>query len=1025
MLGRWVLRGLGPMACGALLAACSSEPLPTQQGKVLSVPETETWFLPGLKRSAYVVRTEANIPHIYADNRADLAYVQGFTIARDRYFMMDLQRRLGLGRITELLGDAALANDQESRGVGMAYLAQRINDNLTPELLVLFESFAAGINHYITQVKLGELPPPSELTLAQTLLGVSQPGEVMEPFTRLDVAGMVSVVLYQTSYETGDVGRANTAASLSTLFEGAPYQDLRRAGADKDLWQRIEPIKPYSSAAGLGLETADPALANSTTRNFAASVTTTPTSLLDRVATRFERSSWQKVRDYDAGFGSNAWAVMGTHSTDGAALLAGDGHLSLSVPSILYNIGLDTSVFGRGDTHQLGLVIAGFPVMAIGTNGNVAWSQTQLMGDVTDWYSEQIQLDSDGTPARALFQGEWRDLEKTEESYVIAEVEVLESKGRTETWDRWVTFDGRWIADIEGRPATDEDPPVEGEAIVNMQGDYIIPGDINDDGVVTAISFDYAALDVTSLLGATDAFGHSRDVHDFREATKGLVAYSQNFAVADSSGSILYTSYQSVPCRGYLERDDDGVWAEGSDPNLLLDGTRYGGFTIPVVDGIVDESDDDPYRCVVPWAETPQALNPSAGFVGTANNDPGNLSTDGSLTNDKWYIGGPWDTGFRADTIARALETAIADNSADVAKMSEIQGNTISPMGALFADAFVASIDYAEALSVPTGDADQRVEGLYQGNRDAINEVRDRINAWRDGGFRTPSGVETFYNTPSDQDRIDAVATTLFNAWFGRVVRGVFDDEGLPGVFHPSGTHGRVRGLNRFLDGRGADNPEGLASFNAETSESIFFDVLGTPEVETSHEIILVALLESLEFLRGDPVEDGIGEGGFGTDDMSQWLWGLRHYVRFESLLGDFIGDDPDYAPLTENFAISTKQLPLELGMPSSDPRAALKWFPRDGDQFCVDASNSGTNGQSFSYGSGPVMRMVVALHGNDVRGVNIIPGGQSALTNSEFFSDQAELWLANETLPMRFSVDDVVAGATGRETFRPAKQKQ
>src|SRR5690606_2544938 len=105
-------------------------------------------------------------------------------------------------------------------------------------------------------------------------------------------------------------------------------------------------------------------------------------------------------RDREVGFGSNAWAVSGAHSTDGAALMAGDGHLSLSVPSILYNLGLDTSVFGRGDTHQLGLTIPGFPVVAIGTNGKVAWSQTQLMGDITDWYREELLLGPDGRPSQ-------------------------------------------------------------------------------------------------------------------------------------------------------------------------------------------------------------------------------------------------------------------------------------------------------------------------------------------------------------------------------------------------------------------------------------------------------------------------------------------------------------------------------------------------------------------------------------------------------------------------------------------------
>src|SRR4029079_17880317 len=109
--------------------------------------------------------------------------------------------------------------------------------------------------------------------------------------------------------------------------------------------------------------------------------------------------------DHALGWGSNAWAVAGAATTDGRALVAGDGHLPLSIPSLFYQIGLDTSVLGDGDTHQMGLVFPGMPVMAVGTNGQVGWSQTQLMGDITDWYREELQLDANGKPGASLFQG--------------------------------------------------------------------------------------------------------------------------------------------------------------------------------------------------------------------------------------------------------------------------------------------------------------------------------------------------------------------------------------------------------------------------------------------------------------------------------------------------------------------------------------------------------------------------------------------------------------------------------------------
>src|SRR5690606_24600600 len=107
-------------------------------------------------------------------------------------------------------------------------------------------------------------------------------------------------------------------------------------------------------------------------------------------------------------------------------------------------------------------------------------------------------------------------------------------------------------------------------------------------------------------------------------------------------------------------------------------------------------------------------------------------------------------------------------------------------------------------------------------------------------GFLAASGVVTSYHPElGESERDDAVATMIFNAWLPRIVAGTFDDEPMPGgVFQPSGSHGRVRALHRFLDGRGSDNPQGLASFDPATGESVFFDVIDTPEIETSREII-------------------------------------------------------------------------------------------------------------------------------------------------------------------------------------------
>ncbi|MBR59052.1 MAG: hypothetical protein CMH54_13670 [Myxococcales bacterium] len=1032
----------GDGASGDALTDANSDAVVTaEQQLILDVPVSETWSIPGLQDNAYVVRTEMNVPHIYASNRNDLGRILGFNLGRDRFFVMDLVRRMGLGTISELLGDAALENDQESRGLGMPYLADRLLANVSDEMAEYLDAFADGMNSYIDEVEKGNLPPPSELAVAYSLLGADSPTALMHRWDRRSVAGMVAVVMYETTFETGDVSRTQKFAALDNLYpESVPYVNLRRHGFLTDVAYNVTPLFPDSSAEGLGLELGEGQAAGPSPTEPGAdnanppqegdpsdspSAMPHPIDLIQRLAQRLERFDLRIQRNRRAGFGSNAWAVAGSASTDGSALVAGDGHLQLSIPSLMYQVALDTQLFGGGDIHQIGLLLTGLPVLAVGTNGHVAWSQVNPVFDITDWYLESIQLDADGMPATSEFQGEWKSLIAVEESIDVAHVDALDSVGRTETWTRWTTFDGRWISEIEGRNASEGEVLAEGESIINIQGNLIVPGDTDGDGVISAISFDYAAFDATNYMDALDNLGRTNDVYEFRDATRGLVGSGLFSAVGDSSGNILFTSYQAVPCRTYLPRTEDGDWAAGANPMALLDGRQYGGFELPMVDGRADEGTEggSPNSCVIPFDEMPQAINPDQGYVATANNDPGNLTTDGSLSNDQWYLGGPWSS-VRVNTIGRELAAAIDSNTADLAAMMHIQGNKDSRLGELFAPPLVVAIGNARVLSKSSdilSSSDQRLADLYSANEAAFDEAQSYLINWADANYRAASGVQTFYETPTETDLQSAVATSIFNAYIGRFINQVWNDEPVSNAFLFSADRMKVRMTRTLLDGRGEDNSLELASHNADTGESVFFDRIGTEELERSDELMLTALAEGLDFLRSEPQSKGVG--GFGVDDMSQWLWGLRHMARFESLLGSFLGNDPALAQMAQMFSITTLRLPLDESITPDDPRYGLTWFPRGGDQWNVDAANPGLSSTDSSHGNGPVMRMVIALNEGNVSGHNIVPGGQSGLTDSDHFADQLELWLANDTIPMRFHVGDVAEGATGREVYTPSDE--
>ncbi len=1026
--------------------------------KLTGVKKTNDWKLKGLHAPVQVIRTEGSVPHIYAGDSHDLAFAQGFIVARDRYFFVLLGSLLGQGRISEYLGEEGLGSDYESRAFGMTHVAATLLKVMTEEQKVTFDAFARGINAYVDLALAKKLPLPSEINLLAPLLS-QKPKDLMRKFERRDVAGFAAVLVYQLGFETGDIGRGHSAKGVANWFKGKAHEALRKKGAIEDLYKHIAPATKFSSAHGWKTETADgkapppppnadpkgpgaggssskPGKSGSSEGDFAGSSQTwalrVPAALLKSFNERVLRFQKRIGRDHEKGFGSNAWAVGKTASKDGKGVLAGDGHLPLTIPSYFYQLGLDTAVIGGGDTHQVGLVVPGVPIMAVGTNGFVAWCQTQLFGDITDWYAEELQLDANGAPARTRFKGAWKDVAAKEESFKVAELKsvILPSKGGTEKWQRYVTFDGRWITEIEGKKVKKGHKPEKGETVVNLGGKFIIPGDTNKDGKITAFSFDYTGLDEGNMLLALDGFGHSKDVSELRQAMKHLVAYSQNIVAADADGSTFYSGYQAVPCRKNLPRKADGSWQEGADPSSLLDGTKYGGFTVPIKDGKVDEGPGktDASKCVVPFDEYPQALNPKQNYVVTANNDIGDITHDNSLTNDKWYVGGPWMYSYRAQRIADRLDH-YAKKGATVDDMVQLQADVKSTLGTIYSKWLVKVVNDAKALSENDNDKsvdEARVVKLYEeatavGVADAVK----RLAGWEKLDYAARSGVETFYHKPDAADREAAVATTILQAWYRRFEDSVFQDEPMPGVWRFSGGVSRANALQRLVNGIGPKNPGKLTSWYDKTGQSIFFDVLGTAQVETAEELALKALVDTLKHLRSAPPADPPGSGGFGTADMSKWLWGLRHLVKFESTIADFFSAAEGLSALTDQFAITTETLPLmgKTKLDKKDPRKSLKWFPRHGDPFAVDAAG-GTSTTKWHYGSGPVFRMVIAMTKKDgkpqVDGYNIVPGGQSALTDSDYFSDQAAMWLGNKALPLRFDVDQVVAGAIGREVLTP-----
>lgn len=1018
-------------------------PEPPLPAPFAGVEVRERWSIPELSAEAFVVRTEMNVPHVYAASRLDAMRVLGFVMARDRFFQMDLTRRLSQGRIAELLGEPALGIDVDNRFTGGAFVTDLYLRGLDDEEAAELDAFAEGINAYIEAVRQRRARPPRELMLGAAFLGARNPVDLMHPWDRRDVVATGATVLYGTSFDAVDVERSRAFEGIDEVFPpDVPNRALRLAGLQTDVIDRYAPPNDVSSASGWGLETAgrgggeldepQPRLRWNAEALRALRGVLPERRSLERLERSLARLTSRFARDPDEGYGSNGWAVMGSATTDGSALLAGDGHLQLSVPPLFWQLGLDTMLLGgpTESTRLLGATIAGLPAIGVGTNGRIAWTQTAFFPDVTDWYTEELVLDAEGMPRASRFEGREEPLVRVEESFVVAHVPALGSVGRTERIARFTTFDGRWIVEIEGRPTSADAMLGPGEARVRTLGGWVVPADVDGDGRVTAVSFYYGPFDGGTLLRAFRQFTFADTVEDFRQALRHFIGYGGSMMAADRHGSVVYSAYHAVPTREHLPRDPmTNRWVLGADPRRLIDGTRFGAWRIPLdARGRVDEAAaarGRPNERVVPFDRWPQALDPARRYVMMANNDPGAIATDNDLFDDPYYIGGPWIEGYRGERIALLLERAIAAGRASLEEMQRIQGDHHSNLGEEWTPVLLDAIDAARRAartSPATGTPEARMAARWRAAQADYEEVERRIERWRDADFPTPSGVETFYASVGPDDVAHSVATSIFHAWMVKYIDEVLGDERIPSLLSPAVTGDTFRMQTMLLleQGRGVGNPRGLGSFDPSTNESVFFDDVRTPEVESSREIGLRALDLALAFLRSPPNERL--RGGFGTNDWNAWRWGYRHQVRFDSLVGSQLGsgDSPELAALLRPFRITPAELPLAPALEPTDPRASLPHFPRPGDQFDVDAANPGLDTDDWTYGSGPVFRMVIALGPRGVRGANILPGGQSGFPGDPHFADQAALWLGNQTVPMRYLPEEVAAGAISAERFVP-----
>ena len=354
--------GLGALPIFALLVvlgACSWLSLPSYDG---------TQSVTGLDAPVEIVRDTHAIPHIYAQSPRDGAFAMGFVHAQDRLWQMEMQRRVGAARLSEIFGDRSLNTDRFLRTLGVYRVAERNFSMLSPETRAIYQAYAAGVNAYL-ETRSGLLP------LEFVVLG-HEP----EPWRPADSL----VWLKMMAWDLGDnfedeLLRARLASRLD------PDQ-LR------DLWA------PYPGDASPPPAARWPSF--------------------DPADIDFEAIAAAVPKQRVSGLGSNSWVLSGAHTESGKPLLANDPHLRLEMPSLWYLAHISTPEF-----EAVGATLPGLPFPVLGRTRNFAWGFTNTGPDVQDLFIERIDPDD---PARYLTPDGSLPFEVRTETIRVAGAEAVE-----------------------------------------------------------------------------------------------------------------------------------------------------------------------------------------------------------------------------------------------------------------------------------------------------------------------------------------------------------------------------------------------------------------------------------------------------------------------------------------------------------------------------------------------------------------------------------------------------------------------
>lgn len=448
--------------------------------------------LAGLSAPVQVTRDALGIPTIRGANRADVARATGFLHAQDRFFQMDLARRRAAGELAALAGGRALALDREIRIHRFRAEAQRAAASLPHDQRAILDAYAAGVNAGLAALA----SPPFEYLLLR------QAAESWKPEDSMLVVLSMFITLQDTdgSYES-------TLATMADLLPRPMFEFLAPRGSEWDT--------PIVGGAFATPPIPGPEIYDLRARRTGRTSPPIRGPRPEDVSRGVGAESWELGVDGQAALGSNNFAVAGSLTPDGGALLANDMHLSIRVPNTWYRASLEWP-----DHRVTGVTLPGVPAVVVGSNTHIAWGFTNTYAD----WGDLVLLDTDpARPGQYLTPQGWREFERHTE---ILKVAGQDDQTSEVLWTIWGPVLG---PDHRGRLRAYR---------------------------WVAHAADKLGVTVTPLETAGT-------VEEAVAEANGLGTPGQNFVVADRSGQIGWSVYGAIPRRVGLTGELPASWADG------------------------------------------------------------------------------------------------------------------------------------------------------------------------------------------------------------------------------------------------------------------------------------------------------------------------------------------------------------------------------------------------------------------------------------------------------------------------------